>query len=202
MPAEVQRDVRAHFGAYKAACAKADELLFALADERRLGAALQGLPFGKLLPDAVYVHADYLGELPPLVRVYEGAARALLGVVQDATIIKLSRIERRVSYLSYPAFEKDAHPALATSLRADLRTFHVKHRDFRESENPPVLHRKETFVPAEHPSRSKFERLTRQEERAGLFDAPTTIGTRNGWTNAMTSAGVALRGHRLVPSGS
>lgn len=199
LPDDTQLDVRAHFGSYKAGCEAADDLLFALADETRLGEALRTVPFGKILPDAVYVHSDYLDLLPPLVRVYEGAGRALLGVVEDATIVKLSRVERRISYLSYPSFEKEAHPALATSLRADLRTFHVKYRDFRDSENPPVLHRKETFVPEEHPTRAKFERLTRQEERAGLFDEPTQIGTRRGWERALRGGGRIVRGHSLRP---
>jgi DNA phosphorothioation-associated putative methyltransferase len=202
LPRDTQLDVRAHFGSYKSACEAADDLLFALADEARLGEELRTIPFGKVLPDAVYVHADYLDRLPPLVRVYEGAGRALLGVVEDATIIKLSRSERRISYLWYPTFEKEAHPALATSLRTDLRTFHVKLRDFRESENPPILHRKETLVPEDHPTRAKFERLTRQEERAGLFDEPTQIGTRRGWERALRCGGRTVRGHvlRLDPA--
>lgn len=200
LPEDTQLDVRAHFGSYKAACGAADDLLFALADEARLGEALRTVPFGKVLPDAVYVHADYMHLLPPIVRIYEGAGRALLGVVEDATIIKLSRVERRISYLSYPAFEKDPHPALATSLRADLRSFHVKHRDYRNSENPPILHRKETFVPDEHPTRSKFERLTRHEERAGLFSDPNRIGTHSGWADALSANGYFLAGHRLKRS--
>jgi DNA phosphorothioation-associated putative methyltransferase len=198
LPLDLQRDVRAHFGTYKAACGQADTLLFSLADEHQIGGALQTVPFGKVLPDAVYVHADYFDRLPPLVRVYEGAARALLGEVAGATIIKLSRVERRVSYLSYPTFEKDAHPHLMASLRVDLRSFHVKHRDFSDSSNPPVLHRKETFVPVDHPTRSKFERLTQQEERAGLLEDSSRIGTRAGWLLQLETRGYAVRGHRLT----
>ncbi|HMS12469.1 MAG TPA: DNA phosphorothioation-associated putative methyltransferase [Microthrixaceae bacterium] len=198
LPDDLQRDVRAHFGTYKAACIEADENLFALADEHRLGEALRKVPFGKILPDSVYVHADYIDLLPPLLRIYEGAGRALLGTVEDVAIVKLSRVERRISYLSYPTFEKEAHPPLATSLRADLRSLRVKWRDFRESENPPILHRKETFVPEVHPTRAKFERLTRHEERAGLLDEPTTIGTRSRWQALLVASGYELRGHRLL----
>ena len=198
LPPDVVLDVRAHFRTYRAACSAADDLLFALADDGRLSETLRSVPFGKVLPDAVYVHAEYVAQLPPLVRVYEGAGRALLGTVADATIVKLSRATRRISYLAYPEFERQAHPALATSLRADLRTFHVKWRDFRDSTNPPVLHRKETFVPAVHPTREKFARLTRQEERLGLYDEPTLIGTRAGWQRALDAARVSVAGHRVV----
>src|SRR5262249_46949830 len=146
---------------------------------------------------------DYLGELPPLVRVYAGSGRALVGDVEEATIVKMSRRERRISYLAYPDFERDAHPALVSSLRVDLRSFRVKWRTFADSPNPPILHRKESFVPEHHPTFAKFAALTRQEERAGLFEEPTRIGTRAGWETTLGSAGRALRGHRLVvaPSG-
>ncbi|MGP0069200.1 MAG: hypothetical protein ACLQGP_37070, partial [Isosphaeraceae bacterium] len=70
------------------------------------------------------------------------------------------------------------------------------------SENPPILHRKETFLPAELPLRSKFERLTRQEERAGLLEETATIGTRSGWADRLSSMGYVVRGHRLVRSQS
>jgi hypothetical protein len=43
--------------------------------------------------------------------------------------VKLQRVERKVAYLSYPQFDRVAHPPLATSLRADLRTFEVKWTD-------------------------------------------------------------------------
>lgn len=198
LPSDVALDVRALFGSYKAACAEADALLFSMADEHVLDEALRTVPFGKVLPDAVYVHTDYLTELPPLVRVFEGAGRALLGEVAETTLIKLSRRERRISYLSYPTFEKDPHPHLATSLRVDLRSFRVRQRDYRASENPPILHRKETFVPQEHPSREKFERLTIQEERAGLFEDSNRIGNNEGWQEALAQSGLRLHGHRLV----
>ena len=197
LPRDVTLDVRAHFGNYKNACATADLLLFTLADEERLGGALREANFGKVLPDAVYFHVDYIHRLDPLLRVYEGAARALLGDIEPVTLVKMSRTERRVSYLWYPMFEKEGHPALATSLRADLRSCHVKWTDFRESKNPPVLHRKETFVPEDHPTRLKFERLTQKELREGLLEDPTRIGTRDGWLSELSRAGFSLAGHQL-----
>ena len=52
---------------------------------------------------------------------------------------------------------------------------------YRLAENPPVLHRKETFLAPTHALFTKFARLTRQEERHGLLDNAATIGTRAGW---------------------
>jgi hypothetical protein len=48
------------------------------------------------------------------------------------------------------------------------------------------------------PRRSKFERLTQQEERAGPLDETAMIGTRAGWAERLRERGYALRGHRLI----
>ncbi len=152
---------------------------------------------GKVLPDAVYVHTSALATLPPVLRVYEGCAQVLVGTVDEATLVKLSRVERKVSYLSYPEFDRDPHPALAWSIRTDMRSFDVRHRDFRAFANPPILHRKETFVDEGYPGREKFARLTAQEERAGLLGGPG-IGTRAAWSELLEVENFRLAGHRLV----
>jgi hypothetical protein len=64
--------------------------------------------------------------------------------------------------------------------------------------NPPILHRKETFVAPDHPLRPKFARLTAAEEAKGLLDESHRIGTRNQWELALAEKGLSLRGHRLV----
>jgi hypothetical protein len=74
----------------------------------------------------------------------------------------------------------------------------VSFRDYSKRANPPILHRKELFVPKGYPARSKFERLTRQEERWELLDETARIGTRHGWEERLEECGVRLAGHRLV----
>ena len=69
---------------------------------------------------------------------------------------------------------------------------------YRLAENPPVLHRKETFLAPTHPLFTKFARLTRQEERHGLLDNAATIGTRAGWQARLAESGFRLAGHRLL----
>jgi hypothetical protein len=49
-----------------------------------------------------------------------------------------------------------------------------------------------------HPVLHSFDRLTRQEERAGLLDDTATIGTRSGWADRLRSMGYVLRGRRLI----
>jgi DNA phosphorothioation-associated putative methyltransferase len=195
---DMQLDVRALYGTYKAACGAADELLFSMADQGILNSACMSAPFGKVTPEALYVHVSAVSRLSPVLRVYEGCAQTLTGAVDSATLVKLNRLEPKVSYLAYPAFDEDPHPALLAAIRADLRRLHVKCSDFSDSSNPPVLHRKEAFVPDDYPGRSKFARLTLQEERAGLLTDTATIGTRSGWQARLDQMGLRLGGHRLV----
>ena len=45
---------------------------------------------------------------------------------------------------------------------------------------------------------AKFARLTQQEEKHGLLDDSSAIGTREGWSSRLAERGFALKGHRLV----
>src|SRR5262249_49079164 len=72
LPRSLQLDIKAFFGTYTKACAKADEILFQTGKAELIDAACKRSPIGKLLPDALYVHRDSLDYLEPLLRVYEG----------------------------------------------------------------------------------------------------------------------------------
>ncbi len=200
LPSDTQLDVRAFFGSYKEACAAADTLLFGAGNQAAIDQACRASAAGKLTHEALYVHTSVLPRLTPLLRVYEGCGRALTGAVDRANIVKLNRIEPKVSYLAYPDFDRDPHPALAASVRADLRSLDIKYRDFSNHANPPILHRKETFVSPDYPGRDKFARLTAQEDRHALFSESTSIGTKRGWLATLESRGLSLHGHRLVRS--
>lgn len=198
LPEALRWDVRAHFSSYKKACEEADKLLFAAGNPLLIDAECRDSLVGKLTPTALYIHRTALGELTPVLRVYEGCARMILGDVPEANLIKLKRREPKISYLSYPAFDDDPHPALASSYKVNLKSLKATFRDYRDYSNPPILHRKETFVTTDYPGREKFARVSKQEEKRGLLDDGSRIGTRNGWEEILTEAGFELRGHRLV----
>ena len=198
LPRTLQRDMRAFFGTYTKACQEADSLLFRAGDATAIDEACRRSPVGKLLPDDLYVHRSALDALEPLLRVYEGCGRAFLGEVEGANVIKIHRRSGKLSYLVYPEFDDDPHPALLRSIRVNLRTRQIDSNDYAQSANPPVLHRKETFLTADHPLHAKFARLTAQEEKHGLLDDPSGIGTREGWSTRLAERGFALKGHRLV----
>ena len=198
LPMVVRRDVKSIFSSYRRACEEADAALLAAGDMRRILRAAKRSEVGKCTQSAIYVHESAVDRLPPLLRLYEGCARRYVGRVEEANVVKLHTDEPKLSYLSYPDFEMDPHPALARSLTVHLQTFQLRERDYRSSRNPPILHRKENFVTTKHPLYDKFSRLTQQEQKKGLFDDTARIGTRDGWAHALANKRMRLRGHRLM----
>jgi len=190
-------DVRTHFGSYQDACSRADRMLLACGDPAIVLVNARSSSVGKQTPSALHVHRSALSELPPILQVYEGCARALSGTVEHANLVKLSVTEPQVSYLTYPEFDRNPHPTLASSIIVNLRKLTVDWRDYRSSANPPLLHRKEEFVGDDYPRRSTYAKLTRAETRAGLYERPEIIGTVRGWQGVLTSAGFEISGHRL-----
>jgi len=198
LPASLQEDIRQFFGTYKSGCHQADELLVQAGDASAVDHACQISPLGKLLPNALYVHHSAVESLSPLLRVYEGCARSYLGEIEGANVVKLHRFSGKVSYLVYPDFDSDPHPALLRSVKLAMRTQELDCYDYSSISNPPILHRKETFLDPEHPLFEKCARLTRQEENLGLLDESRTIGTKQAWAERLREAGFTLSGHRLI----
>jgi DNA phosphorothioation-associated putative methyltransferase len=198
LPRTIQRDIKSFLGAYTKACKEADELLFSVGASEAIDMACQKSAIGKLLPNALYVHRSSLDQLSPLLRVYEGCGRAYIGEIEGANLIKIHRFSGKVSYLVYPEFDFDPHPALLRSVKLCMRTRQIDCQEYGQASNPPVLHRKETFLGPDHQDRQKYSRLTALEEKAGLLEETATIGTRDGWNTKLREKGYTLRGHRLV----
>ncbi len=130
---------------------------------------------------------------------YEGCARAYLGEIEGANIVKLHRFSGKVSYLSYPNFDAEAHPMLTRSLKISLRTLQLDCYDYSASSNPPILHRKEAFLPKDYPGYEHFSELTAEEEKRGLLTDTAKIGTREGWESRLKEAGLRIEDHQLLP---
>ena len=196
LPLELRHDVRAFCGTYRGACTEADRLLFSAGQRKKVDQACRQAGFGKRMPEAIYFHESGLVRMSPVLRVLEGCARVMVGEVEGANLIKLHRDRPKISYLSYPEFDEVAHPALAFSVVVRLDTMVATVHDFSRRANPPILHRKETFVPEDYPGRERFARLTRQEEKRGLLDRQG-IGTLRGWQQVLDDQGLKVAGHVL-----
>ena len=116
--------------------------------------------------------------------MYEGCAAAYLGEVEGANLIKLHRHSGKVWYLVYPDFETDPHPALLRSIKLSLRTRELDCYDYATSTNPPIVHRKETFLPPGHALLGQIRPTDPAGGKHGLLDETATIGTRGVATKA------------------
>ena len=193
----MRQDIKAFFGSYDDACEVADQKLFSLGQPGVVKRACDKSKIGKRTRGALYVHVCALQALDPLLRIYEGCASRSIGRVDGATLIKFYTDEMRISYLFYPDFDTEAHPVLNASISIDLQTRRIIHRDYSQRENPPILHRKETFVTPDYPLREEFAQLTQQEEKLGLLNNKSDIGTVNGWAKCLEEHGVEIRGHSI-----
>ena len=198
LPSVLQHDVKAFFGNYKNACDAGDKLLFSLGQSGVIGESCRKSALGKFVGNALYVHVSAVNELSSILRVYEGCASRTFGQLEQTTIVKFRADKPKVSYLYYPDFDADPHPALHSSMGANLSSLWVDYRDYSASENPPILHRKETFVALDYLFYDKFAKLTAQEEKHGLLENSMRIGTKNGWQERLDEHGLKLRGHQLV----
>jgi DNA phosphorothioation-associated putative methyltransferase len=118
--------------------------------------------------------------------------------VEGANVVKLHREAPQVSYLGYPDFDENAHPALLGSLLVNLQTLRVSYRDYSTSDNPPILHRKEEFIMKDDPSHDVFAMLTAEEEKLGLYADTQSIGTAQGWRDTLSRLGLEIVDHSIV----
>ncbi len=153
---------------------------------------------GKKLPTALYVHISAIASLAPQLQECDRQARSLLPKESKFTIIKINYEQPKISYLFYPDFDIDPHPALHQSIQVNLQTQAIQQRDYYQSPNPPILHRKETFVNSDYPHYQLFAQLTKQEEAIGLFHETRTIGTRKGWEQRLQEYNVELKDHQVI----
>lgn len=162
--------------------------------------AVSQLPFGKRLPGATYIFRDWTDPAPvgppPFERLLsELRSRFHLG--PEFNVLKFRSHELKVSFLSYRGFMENPHPSLDFAVTIDLVTNQVRRTDYSENLNPPILHRKELFLPVDHPRRAVFEVLTQAEELAGLYEETSTIGFKLNWEQLLFTKGLELVGHEL-----
>jgi DNA phosphorothioation-associated putative methyltransferase len=119
------------------------------------------------------------------------------GVGDEYNVVKFRTDELKVSFLAYPGFWTDAHPALERAITVDLATGEARQADYTENINPPILHRKEQMLPSTHSRRAEFLGLTQAEEAEGLYGETRTIGFRLNWERLLSAKGLSIEGHTL-----
>ena len=194
----VQNDIKALFGSYQQACMAADLMLMSLGNTDVIADHCQQSSIGQQRSNSLWVHTSALDQLTPLFRLYEGCASRTIGRPREATVVKFHTGKPKISYLFFPAFDTEPHPALQTSMQISLRDLYVRYRDYNPDENPPLLHQKEQLVMPDYPGYEKFAKLSKQEQDWGLLDDMSTIYDRRGWEGFLIARCAELKGHRVV----
>jgi DNA phosphorothioation-associated putative methyltransferase len=165
---------------------------------------VKNIRVGKDLPDAIYVHEAALDAVP--LELMADLARFVDSLNLDKkewNIVKFFTRDHKVALLNYPRFFEDAYPALDHAYTLDLERGTCRESDYRKSDNPPILHRKETFLKPDHPSVPIFQAITQEGEQAGLYANPKTIGLRKSWERLISRRGYSLdEKGRLRPKAS
>jgi DNA phosphorothioation-associated putative methyltransferase len=147
---------------------------------------------GKRVGSNRYIHAalrgQISGELEKRIAFAEQESGAQFGV--DYNVVRYSETRETISFLSYGSYFDDPFPVLKESCLVNVLTGKVSKRDYSVVNNPPILHRKELLLPADHPSVSEFSALTRVLEDAGLFSDVRRIGTQKIWEFLVREAGL------------
>jgi DNA phosphorothioation-associated putative methyltransferase len=118
--------------------------------------------------------------------------------IDRATLVKFSLDRPKISYLFYADFDSNPHPELQYSVIVDLNKVEVSCRNYQNSDNPPILHRKETFVTKDYFLYEEFVQLTRIEVALGLLNESRYIGTRKEWQLRLLQYNISFEGHYLI----
>lgn len=166
-------------------------------------ALIKEAPVGKKVGGCLYLHRSAESTLPVDLQVLSVSRLAVAEESLTAeeftafcggyNILKI-HYSGRVSFLTYPLFDEDAHPSLRSAVAVPDGSSRVSVIKYKA--NSPVLHRKELFVEEGHPLYRKFKALTEMEELVGLLDGPP--GYQAQWGEFLNERGVRVEGHSLV----
>ncbi len=159
-------------------------------DCARLGLAnrqLRSSGRGKHVGGFSYYHVDLIVQVPGAWEFLQKTRGRFEH--SDFNVVRLSY--SRLSFLLYEPLSVP-FPALRTSLFCDLAGGASRFTDYSERRNPPILHRKELLLPADHPLVPEAVGLTRRLEGLGAFTGVKTIATREGWRSRLEALGLTL----------
>lgn len=154
---------------------------------------VKGIAIGKHLPAAIYIHQSALEHLPEeLSSLVLKVAKALKININQWQLLKLYKRDFKITLLCYPSFCEEPYPPLNKSHTIDLSKLSVREANYTKSENPPILHRRETFVAPGHPQIDFFKTYTKEGEDIGLYENTRIIGFKQSWERLIKRKGYYL----------
>ena len=184
-PSQTKQDIKGFFGTYDNASSLADKLLFSVGNPENVQKAIQQSKIGKKLPNSIYFHTSAIPYISDVLQVFIGCGRAIVGDFEGDIIVKIPKKGNSISFLLYREFDDCPHPELILSIKANLKGAKVFTRDYSQSDNPPILHRKELFVAPDYPLKDKFIEETKKEEALGLLSR-SDIGFKKNWEDLVS----------------
>ena len=154
---------------------------------------VSSIEIGKKLPDSIYIHKSAFETLPETLRLLVPKISSAVKIDDDDwNILKLYTRDYKLAFLNYPTFDTYSYPSLAQAYTVDLAKLKVRKANYSDSKNPPILHRKETFVTKDYFLFEEFSAATQEGEAIGLYKKPRTIGFKNNWERLISNKGYYL----------
>ncbi|MBY5993688.1 DNA phosphorothioation-associated putative methyltransferase [Ferrimonas balearica] len=170
MPEDLKRDIKAFFGSYKEAQGQASEALYSIADTELIEAACLEAHrdlSASILNDghSLILHKSLAPDLPPLLRIYVGAATQLYGELEDIDLVKVHITSGKVSLMGYEGFCTSPLPRLRERVKIKMAEQEVDFFDYMdESKRPPLLNKSaltdDSF--ADHSKQQGFDKRARE----------------------------------------
>ena len=150
MPESLKRDIKAFYNSYNDALEEAKIALFAVGNtdliEEACNKAYSILQCGEMLEGHSYIfHKDYLGDIPPELRIYIGCATQLYGDLEEIQLIKAHMTSGKVSLMGYKDWESDT-PLLVERIKIKMREQDVDFFDYTGKFTPTPLPNKHIFL--------------------------------------------------------
>lgn len=154
---------------------------------------VKSITIGKHLPEAVYLHKSALEYIDEQLKNPTFKVAKALNISDDQwTLVKYSKRDFKLSLLYYPTFHDEPYPPLHKSHTIDLTKLTARETNYTESENPPILHRRECFLEPNSPNISHYKIFTEEGEAIGLYQNTRTIGFKNNWNKLIKRKGYFL----------
>ena len=154
------------------------------------------ITIGKKLPDSCYVHVSAIKCLPlELIELTLSLIDRFNIDDENWNIVKFNNRDFKLTLLNYPDFETGSYPELNYSYTINIEKLSVREANYSKSDNPPILHRKETFVAEGYPLAPLFKEITAEGEAIGLYEKTKSIGFKKNWERLISSKGCYLDTH-------
>lgn len=156
---------------------------------------------GKKVFDDLYIHKSAIGLLVENSHknlISSAISLLPLEAQNSINVYKINTKTGRISLLEYTDFESEAFPILLSSWVIEPSSETPTHRTYRNSLNPPILHRKELLVDLKHSKHQEWSAITKEAESIGLFENTRTIGFKKNWELLIFEKGYELRENNFI----